>query len=86
MTCRMRITLSIDGDVAASLGRLRMGRNRNFEALVNEALRRGIKDMNARGGLIGPFRTSAVDLGRLQIGSVENVNGAISIAEDEAFK
>jgi hypothetical protein len=86
MTCRMRITLTIDRDVAASLERLRTGHDGSLEALINEALRRGIKDMNAHGGLIGPFRTCAVDLGRLQIGSVDSINGAIAIAEGESFK
>jgi hypothetical protein len=82
----MRIVLTIDDDVADSLERLRKARDGNLDALVNEALRRGIKDMNARATLERPFRTHVVDLGQLQIGSVDSVNDAIAIAEGEAFK
>jgi hypothetical protein len=82
----VRITLTIDDDVAASLERLRKTRDGSLRALVNEALRRGIKDMIARAKPRQPFCTRAVDLGRLQIASLDNINDALALAEREAFK
>jgi toxin-antitoxin system PIN domain toxin len=44
----MRTTLTLDDDVAAVLERLRKSRNASLKDLVNEALRRGLKDMSSR--------------------------------------
>ena len=82
----MRTTLTLDDDVAAVLERLRKTRNASLKGLVNEALRQGLKQMSARSRRRGRFRTQAVALGRLQIGSIDNVADALSIAEGESFK
>jgi hypothetical protein len=82
----MRTTLTIEDDVAASLERLRKARNGSLKDLINEALRRGIKDMSARAKPREPFRTRVVDLGRVQIGSLDDISEALAIAEGEAFK
>jgi len=82
----MRTTLTIDDDVAASLERLRKARNGSFRELVNEALRRGIKEMSARPKRREPFRTRVVDLGRVQIGPLDNISEALAVAEGESFK
>ena len=82
----MRTTLTLDDDVAAALERLRKARNGGLKTLVNEALRRGLKEMSARPKRRGPFRTRAVSLGRLRIGSIDNVAEALAIAEGESFK
>jgi len=44
----MRTTLTLDEDVAAILKRLRKRRDAGLKDLVNEALRRGLKDMTSR--------------------------------------
>lgn len=83
----MRTTLTLDDDVAAALERLRKTSNASLKDLVNQALRRGLKEMmSARPKRGEPFRTQAVSLGRLRIGSIDNVAEALAIAEDEAFK
>jgi hypothetical protein len=41
----MRTTLTLDDDVAAALERLRKTCNASLKDLVNEALRRGFKEM-----------------------------------------
>jgi hypothetical protein len=41
----MRTTLTLDDDVAAALERLRKTCNASLKDLVNEALRRGLKEM-----------------------------------------
>ena len=82
----MRTTLSLDEDVAAQLDRLRKARGGSLKALVNEALRRGLKQMLSRKRQSKPFRTEAVELGRCRIGNLDNVAEALSVAEGESFK
>ena len=82
----MRTTLTIDDDVAAALRRLRKARDASLKALVNEALRRGLKDMSAGKKRREPLRTRSVALGRLRIAGVHNIGEALAVAEDEAFK
>jgi Arc/MetJ family transcription regulator len=82
----MRTTLTLDDDVVAAIERLRKTRDASLKDLVNEALRRGLKEMSARPKRRKPFRTQAVRLGKLRIGSLDNVAEALAIAEGEAFK
>jgi hypothetical protein len=82
----MRTTLSLDDDVAALLERLRRERAESFKDLVNEALRRGLRQMSSRQPRRQQFRTRAVDLGRCRLGSVDNITEALAALEDESFK
>ena len=82
----MRTTLSLDEDVAAMLERLRKTRDENFKDLVNEALRRGLRQMSARPRRREPFRTRAVSLGRCKVGGIDNISEVLATAEDESFK
>ena len=81
----MRTTLTIDDDVAATLERMRKARAASLKDVINEALRRGLKDMNARPKPREPFRTQSVALGQMRIADIDNVNDALAIAEGEAF-
>ena len=56
-----------------------------LKALVNEILRAGLKQMQARPTRPGTFRTRSVDLGHLRVGSLDNIGEALAIAEGEAF-
>jgi hypothetical protein len=82
----MRTTLTLDDDVAAALERLRRTRRTGLKALVNEVLREGLRQM--QGHPIGRehFRTQSVGLGRLRIGSLDNIAEVLAIAEGEPFK
>lgn len=82
----MRTTLTLDDDVAATLERMRKARDANLKDLVNEALRRGLKDMSARPKPRESFRTQSVALGQMRITGVDNVADTLAIAEGEAFK
>ena len=82
----MRTTLSLDEDVAAMLERLRKTRDENFKDLVNEALRRGLRQMSARPRRRKPFRTRAVSLGRCKLGGIDNISEVLATSEDESFK
>lgn len=82
----MRTTLTLDEDVAAALDHLRTTRREGLKALVNEALREGLKQISARPAPRQPFRTRQVDLGAPRIGSLDNVAEALAIAEGESFR
>jgi len=68
------------------LERLRKTRDESFKDLVNEALRRGLRQMATRPRRREPFRTRAVSLGRCKLGSIDNISEVLATAEDESFK
>jgi hypothetical protein len=82
----VRTTLTLDNDVAAALERLRKSRNASLKDLINEALRRGLKDMSNRTRRRERFRTRAIALGQLRIAGLDNVGEALAIAGGEAYK
>jgi metal-responsive CopG/Arc/MetJ family transcriptional regulator len=82
----MRTTLTLDDDVAAALERLRKSRNASLKDLINDALRRGLKDMSNRIKRREHFRTRSVALGQLRIAGLDNIGEALAIAEGEAYK
>jgi hypothetical protein len=82
----MRTTLTIDDDVAAILERLRRAEDKSLKELVNQALRRGLKDLAAPAKPHGQSRTHPISLGRCLIGDVVSVSEALAIAEGEDFK
>jgi ribbon-helix-helix CopG family protein len=81
----MRTTLTIDDDVAARLERIRRDRRVGLKQLINEALRQGLNNMGKR-EVREPVRTRAVALGRLRIGSIDNIGEALAIVEGESSK
>jgi hypothetical protein len=81
----MRTTLTLDDDVAVQIERLRRKRDASLKDLVNEALRRGLRDMSAPPKECKPFRTKAFSLGRPRIG-IDNAMEAIAYAEGEDFR
>ena len=82
----MRTTITLDDDVAAALERLRKTRDLGLKQLINDALRRGLKDMSARPKRGHSFRTRSVALGRVRLVSIDNVGEALALAEAESFK
>ena len=82
----MRTTLTIDDDIAVVLVRLRKSRGVRLRDLINEALRRGLHDMRERPKERREFRTRSVDLGRVKIGSLDNIAEVLSIAEGDGYK
>jgi hypothetical protein len=81
----MRTTLTVDDDVAAVLERLRKTRNTSLKAVVNEALRRGVKEMESGPKQRKPFRTRTVSLGAPKI-PLDNVAESLAIAEGEWYR
>jgi Arc/MetJ family transcription regulator len=79
----MRTTLTIDDDVAAELERLRRTRDASLKALVNEALRHGLRDMATPPKARKPFRTRSFDGGRLLVASIDNIGELLAEIEGE---
>jgi hypothetical protein len=82
----MRTTLTIDDDVASLLERTRRNRKVTFKAAVNEALRRGLREMTAPPRLAKPYQTRALGLGRCLVGNFADISEALAIAEGEDFR
>jgi len=82
----MRTTLTLDDDVAVALERLRRARDASLKDIVNDALRRGLNDLNMRPTRREPFQTQSVALGRLRLAGIDNIGESLAIAEGEAFK
>jgi Ribbon-helix-helix protein, copG family len=81
----MRTTLTIDDDVAAGLEQLRKSQNVSLKGLINEALRRGLREMTERSKPRKPFRTRTVNLGPPKI-PLDNIAEALAIAEGEWYR
>jgi hypothetical protein len=82
----MRTTLTIDDDVAAALEQIRKTRKLSFKALVNDALRQGLKEMSRPPRKVKPYKTKSVSLGRCLVGSLDDISEALAIAEGEDFR
>lgn len=82
----MRTTLTIDDDVSALLDRLRRQRDARLKELINEALRRGLREMTAPVRRPEMFRTQSVALGRVLIPGIDNAAEALAIAEGDGFR
>jgi hypothetical protein len=65
MLYHMRTTLTLDDDVATVLERLRKARGESLKDLVNEALREGLKRLEAPRRKGKPFRTNRWTWGRV---------------------
>jgi hypothetical protein len=81
----MRTTLTIDDDVAVQLERLRKARDASLKDLVNDALRRGLRDMAAAPRSREPFRVKVFG-GGAQLIDIDNVWEAAAQAEGDDFK
>jgi hypothetical protein len=82
----MRTTLTLEKDVAASLERLRKARRVSMKALINDALREGLRSLAAPSRRTAKFETQAVDLGRCLVGDLDDIAEAIAGAENESFR
>lgn len=83
---RMRTTLTLDADVAALLRRMQQTKGRSFKAVVNDALRQGLRHIAVPSDHPIPYRTPTADLGRCLTGSLDDVAEALVVAEGERFR
>lgn len=84
----MRTTLTLDPDVAASLRGLQRQTGAQHKALVNEAMRRGLRELAA--DVAKPararYRTKPVDPGPPATVGVHSVHDLLAFAEGEDFR
>ena len=81
----MRTTLTLDDDVAVRLEREQRKRKTSLKQVVNDAIRAGL-DALEKPRARKPFRITTVDLGPSLIGSLDDVEGAITRGEGEDHK
>ena len=81
----MRTTLTIDDDVAVRLKRLLRERDTSLKDIVNDALRRGLCDMEVKPKPRKPFRMATYD-GKETLIPIDNVAEAIALIEGEDYK
>jgi len=79
----MRITLTLDKDMAILLERVRKAR---LKDTVNEALRQGLRQMAAPPKRRRLYRTPSTDLGPSLIGNLDNIEQALEIAAGHAHR
>lgn len=82
----MRTTLTLDDDVEALLKRVLARRKASLKAVVNEALRQGLRRMNTPPQRGARYRTPSVDTGRSLLPNVDDVAEVLAIAEGERYK
>lgn len=78
----MRTTLTIDDDIALALDRVREQESLSFKAVVNKALRRGLRAIDAERGDAGRqrYQVRTWASGGMRV-SVDNVAEALDWAE-----
>lgn len=75
----MRTTLTLEPDVAVQIEKLRKSRDIGLKDIINEALRRGLKEMSVKPKKREPFRTGVHDGGEMLIG----VKDALAMLDEE---
>ena len=81
----MRTTLTLDDDVAVQVERIRHEREASLKDVVNEALRRGLREMSEKPKPRKRFRTRVFE-GPVLLVPIDNIAETLAIAEGEAFK
>lgn len=83
----MRTTLTIDPDVAIALERVREARSLTLKAAINDALRHGLRTMEAEAerSTREPYRMRTWNSGGMRV-SVDSVAETLAWGEGEAWK
>ncbi len=82
----MRTTLTLDDDVAKLLNSVRDSRKASLKAVVNEALRQGLRQITDPPRRPKMYRTRPVSLGRCLVGSIDDVAEVLALTEGETFR
>jgi len=83
----MRTTLTLDPDVAAALREAQRRTGARQKTLVNDALRRGLRDLaGQRKPSRAPYITEPVDPGEPALTGIHSVHDLLAFAEGEDFR
>ena len=77
----MRTTLTLDDDLAQRLQDISRERDTAFKQVVNEAIRRGIDQMDRPQKAREAYRTVPIDLGKCFLPNLDNIEEALDYAE-----
>jgi hypothetical protein len=83
---KTRTTVTFDPDVAAEVERLRRERRAGLKEVVNDLMRRGIRDVKEPPMKTRPFRTKTFDAGKPLIPNIDNVAEVLAVLEGEDYK
>ena len=75
--------MTLDEDVAARLEQVVRKRRQSLKAVVNEALRAGLSQLEQSAVPWTAFRTKGFDLGPSLVGSLDDVEGVLARVEGE---
>ena len=79
----MRTTLTLDDDVAALLKRVLAGRKDGLKAVVNEALRQGLRRLGASPERKVRYQTPSVDTGHCLLPNIDHVADVLAVTEGD---
>ena len=80
----MRTTLTLEEDDAVQIDELRHRDRKSLKAVVNEALRLGLQEMEAAGKATRkPFKMKTFDVGRVLVPSVDKIGDVLDWLDGE---
>jgi len=82
----VRTTLALDDDVAVQIERLRRECDASLKDVVNDILRRGLREAQEPSKKRKPFRTRTFEVGQALIPNIDNVAEVLSLIEGDARK
>jgi hypothetical protein len=82
----MRTTLTLDDDVAVQIERLRRERDASLKEVVNDMLRRGLREAKNAPRRRERFRTAPISVGEVLIPDIDNVAEVLSLIEGDAHR
>ena len=83
----MRTTLALDDDVASILDRMRRAQHVALRDAVNEALRRGLREMAApRLPRKKRYETRVANLGACLVRNIDDVSETLAVTEGGGFR
>lgn len=81
----MRTTITIDDDVFRQIESIAEEQKRSRKDVLNDALRRGIRDTQQEKKREERFETKSMDLGQCLLPSLDNVAEVLAIAESDDY-
>jgi hypothetical protein len=81
----MRTALTTDDDETAHPRQIHRREARSLKEIVNDALRRGLREMDEPSSPRIAACVNSLDLGRCLVGSIDNLSEVLAVAEGPAF-
>ena len=82
----MRTTLTLDPDVAVLVEQARESTKKSLKEVVNEAIRRGMSEMEEPPAAREQYTTPPVSLGGCLFPEVDDVAGILALVDEDQFQ